>query len=205
MTWRLWGPRRRWHTGHGCIGSFAGGGLAPAHTGHDAHPGVNFLVAESNITLWIYANKWHVYVGLTILNLSVCVQIDQFAMRMMEYLKLMLIWGGSSTCHIEKGRGASEGWGRVPVSVWSGAYLKGPVAHLKGPGCMQRGWDMCRGHGVHEGSHILDVLTCIPLFLWHPLPGTVSWSVHAQSKMYIKPAHIPQTFGCTPILFYLLW
>ena len=72
------------------------GGLAPAHTGCDAHPGVNFLVVESNIMLQIYVNKWHVYAGLTILNLSVCMQINQFTTRTMEHLKLMLVWGGGS-------------------------------------------------------------------------------------------------------------
>ena len=31
------------------------------------------------------------------------------------------------------------------------------------------------------------------------------WSVHAQLKTYIKPAHIPKVFGHAPPCFYLLW
>ena len=50
------------------------------------------------------------------------------------------IWGGS---------GMSR-WGRAhqrsgDVFMWSRVHLKGPAAHLKGPGCVQRGWDTCRG------------------------------------------------------------
>ena len=83
------------------------GGLAPAHTGRDARPGVNFLVAESNITLQIYVNKWHVYAGLANLNPSVRVQIDQLAMHMTGNLKLMLIWGGGGTSR--RGRAHQRG------------------------------------------------------------------------------------------------
>ena len=32
-------------------------------------------------------------------------------------------------------------------------------------------------------------------------PGKVNWSMHAQLKTYINPAHIPQSLGCMPILF----
>ena len=32
-------------------------------------------------------------------------------------------------------------------------------------------------------------------------PGKVNWSMHAQSKTYINPAHIPQSLGRMPILF----
>ena len=83
------------------------GGLAPAHTGHNTHPGVNFLVAESNIMLQIYVNKWHMYAELAILNLSVHVQIDQLATHMTGYLKLMLVWGGGGTSR--RGRAHQRG------------------------------------------------------------------------------------------------
>ena len=100
------------------------GGLAPAHTGRDACPGVNFLVAETNLTLQTYANKWHVYAGLAILNPSMCVQIDQLATHMTEHLKLMLVWGGSST--LRRG-GAHQRGGDVSQC-------------LCGAGHIQRGW-----------------------------------------------------------------
>ena len=47
-------------------------------------------VVKVNITLRIYANKWHVYAGLAILNPSARVQIDQFATSTTELFKLML-------------------------------------------------------------------------------------------------------------------
>lgn len=47
-------------------------------------------VVKVNITLRIYANKWHVYAGLAILNPSARVQIDQFAKSTTELFKLML-------------------------------------------------------------------------------------------------------------------
>ena len=43
-----------------------------------------------NIMLRIYANKWHVYAGLAILNPMARVQIDQFAKSVTELFKLML-------------------------------------------------------------------------------------------------------------------
>ncbi|KAF8578197.1 Prephenate dehydrogenase [Ramaria rubella] len=47
-------------------------------------------VVKVNITLRIYANKWHVYAGLAILNPCARVQIDQFAKSTTELFKLML-------------------------------------------------------------------------------------------------------------------
>jgi prephenate dehydrogenase (NADP+) len=47
-------------------------------------------VVKVNITLRIYANKWHVYAGLAILNPFARVQIDQFAKSTTELFKLML-------------------------------------------------------------------------------------------------------------------
>ncbi|KAF2019561.1 NAD(P)-binding protein [Aaosphaeria arxii CBS 175.79] len=43
-----------------------------------------------NITLRIYANKWHVYAGLAILNPAAQVQIKQYAESVTELYKLML-------------------------------------------------------------------------------------------------------------------
>ncbi|KAI5118747.1 hypothetical protein M0805_008147 [Coniferiporia weirii] len=43
-----------------------------------------------NITHRIYANKWHVYAGLAILNPSARVQIDQFAASATELFKIVL-------------------------------------------------------------------------------------------------------------------
>jgi prephenate dehydrogenase (NADP+) len=43
-----------------------------------------------NIMLRIYANKWHVYAGLAILNPAAQVQIDQYARSATELYKLML-------------------------------------------------------------------------------------------------------------------
>lgn len=43
-----------------------------------------------NITLRIYANKWHVYAGLAILNPSAKKQIRQYAESVTELYKLML-------------------------------------------------------------------------------------------------------------------
>ena len=43
-----------------------------------------------NIMLRIYANKWHVYAGLAILNPSARVQIDQYARSVTELFKIML-------------------------------------------------------------------------------------------------------------------
>ena len=42
-----------------------------------------------NITLRIFANKWHIYAGLAILNPSAKQQIKQYARSVMELLKLM--------------------------------------------------------------------------------------------------------------------
>src|SRR5260221_14043197 len=46
--------------------------------------------AKVNLTLRIYANAWHVYAGLAILNPSAKTQIDQFAESATELFKLML-------------------------------------------------------------------------------------------------------------------
>ena len=35
-------------------------------------------------------------------------------------------------------------------------------------------------------------------------PGKVNWSVHTQSKRYINPVHIPQTFGRAPIVYLVI-
>ncbi|KAF8325427.1 prephenate dehydrogenase [Cantharellus anzutake] len=43
-----------------------------------------------NITLRIYANKWHVYAGLAILNPYARVQINQYAQSVTEIFKLMI-------------------------------------------------------------------------------------------------------------------
>lgn len=43
-----------------------------------------------NITLRIYANKWHVYAGLAILNPAAKTQIRQYAQSVTELYKLML-------------------------------------------------------------------------------------------------------------------
>lgn len=42
-----------------------------------------------NITLRIFANKWHIYAGLAILNPSAKRQIKQYSRSVMELLKLM--------------------------------------------------------------------------------------------------------------------
>ncbi|OAX32525.1 hypothetical protein K503DRAFT_794734 [Rhizopogon vinicolor AM-OR11-026] len=47
-----------------------------------------------NIMLRIYANKWHVYAGLAILNPSSRVQIDQYASSATELFKLMFAGNG---------------------------------------------------------------------------------------------------------------
>ncbi|KZS87957.1 Prephenate dehydrogenase [Sistotremastrum niveocremeum HHB9708] len=47
-----------------------------------------------NIMLRIYANKWHVYAGLAILNPSAKVMIDQYAKSVTELFKLMLLGEG---------------------------------------------------------------------------------------------------------------
>lgn len=43
-----------------------------------------------NVTLRIYANKWHVYAGLAILNPAARLQIKQYARSVTELFKLML-------------------------------------------------------------------------------------------------------------------
>lgn len=43
-----------------------------------------------NITLRIYANKWHVYAGLAMLNPAAKRQINQYAQSVTELFKLML-------------------------------------------------------------------------------------------------------------------
>lgn len=43
-----------------------------------------------NITLRIYASKWHVYAGLAILNPAARIQIKQYAQSVTELFKLML-------------------------------------------------------------------------------------------------------------------
>lgn len=47
-------------------------------------------VVKINIALRIYANKWHVYAGLAILNPSARIQINQFATSTTELFKLMI-------------------------------------------------------------------------------------------------------------------
>ncbi|KIJ45204.1 hypothetical protein M422DRAFT_30048 [Sphaerobolus stellatus SS14] len=47
-------------------------------------------VVKVNITLRIYASKWHVYAGLAILNPHARIQIDQFAKSTTELFKIML-------------------------------------------------------------------------------------------------------------------
>ena len=44
-----------------------------------------------NITMRIYANKWHVYAGLAILNPAAKKQIEQYAQSVTELFKLMLV------------------------------------------------------------------------------------------------------------------
>ena len=36
-------------------------------------------------------------------------------------------------------------------------------------------------------------------------PGKVTWSVHAQSKTYIKPAHMLKAFGHAPVLLFIYY
>jgi prephenate dehydrogenase (NADP+) len=47
-------------------------------------------VVKINIALRIYANKWHVYAGLAILNPSARIQINQYAKSATELFKLMI-------------------------------------------------------------------------------------------------------------------
>lgn len=51
-----------------------------------------------NITIRIYANKWHVYAGLAILNPHARIQIDQYAKSCTEIFKLMLA-GSKAVLH----------------------------------------------------------------------------------------------------------
>ena len=45
--------------------------------------------AKVNFTLRIYANAWHVYAGLVILNPNAHTQIHQYAKSALELFKLM--------------------------------------------------------------------------------------------------------------------
>lgn len=47
-------------------------------------------VVKINITLRIYAAKWHVYAGLAILNPAAKVQIDQYSRSVSDLFKLMI-------------------------------------------------------------------------------------------------------------------
>ncbi|KAK4703453.1 prephenate dehydrogenase (NADP+), partial [Phenoliferia sp. Uapishka_3] len=47
-------------------------------------------VVKTNITLRIYAAKWHVYAGLAILNPAARIQIDQYAQSVSALFKLMI-------------------------------------------------------------------------------------------------------------------
>lgn len=83
-------------------------------------------VIKVNITLRIYAAKWHVYAGLALLNPSAQTQIRQYATSTTELFKLMVegkeaelsdrVW--SARRHVfgwDKGQEASEGQGRAPI------------------------------------------------------------------------------------------
>lgn len=50
---------------------------------------------KTNIALRIYANKWHVYAGLAILNPAARVQINQYATSTTELFKLMVEGNGT--------------------------------------------------------------------------------------------------------------
>ena len=66
-----------------------------------------------NITHRIYANKWHVYAGLAILNPSARVQIGQYAASATELFKLML--EGNRDALRSRLYGAREKIGRAHV------------------------------------------------------------------------------------------
>ena len=59
-----------------------------------------------NIMLRIYANQWHVYAGLAILNPSARTQIDQYSKSSTELLKLVLM--GDRTGLMERGETLSS-------------------------------------------------------------------------------------------------
>ena len=50
-------------------------------------------------------------------------------------------------------------------------------------------------------KHPTRAQTCTEFEMSSTMPGKVNWSMHAQSKTYINPAHIPQSLGHMPILF----
>lgn len=60
-----------------------------------------------NITLRIYANKWHVYAGLAILNPAAKAQIRQYAQSVTELFKLMLGGHREELAHRIKTAGAA--------------------------------------------------------------------------------------------------
>ncbi|KAK5056182.1 hypothetical protein LTR84_012735 [Exophiala bonariae] len=60
-----------------------------------------------NITLRIYANKWHVYAGLAILNPAAKEQIRQYAQSVTELFKLMLGGHREELAHRVKTAGAA--------------------------------------------------------------------------------------------------
>ena len=75
-----------------------------------------------NIMLRIYANQWHVYAGLAILNPSARTQIDQYSKSSTELLKLVLM--GDRTGLMERiykgrdvvfGSGCDGGKKRSPI------------------------------------------------------------------------------------------
>ena len=51
-----------------------------------------------NITIRIYASKWHVYAGLAILNPHARIQIEQYAKSCTEIFKLMLAGAKDTLC-----------------------------------------------------------------------------------------------------------
>ena len=72
-----------------------------------------------NIALRIYANKWHVYAGLAILNPSARIQINQYAKSTTELFKLMVEGkGGELLARVKAARASVFGDGdskRTPI------------------------------------------------------------------------------------------
>ena len=83
-------------------------------------------VVKVNITLRIYAAKWHVYAGLAMLNPSAQIQIQQYARSTTELFKLMIenqsaelserVWKAREGVFgwVKEEDGASRG-GRAPI------------------------------------------------------------------------------------------
>ena len=82
-------------------------------------------VVKVNITLRIYAAKWHVYAGLAMLNPSAQVQIQQYARSTTELFKLMIEnQSAELSSRVWKAREGVFGWskdedgshdGRAPI------------------------------------------------------------------------------------------